>query len=46
MAFAIAGTLGWSGPSPASLAPYGPSGSTDSTMIDSSSGVSMDVGMR
>ena len=31
---AMAGMEGWSGPSPASFAPYGPSGSIDSTMSD------------
>ena len=43
---AIAGIEGCSGPSPASLAPYGPSGSSDSTIRDAISGVSRLVGIR
>jgi hypothetical protein len=43
-AFAIAGMIGLSGPSPASLAPKGPSGSMDSTTIACISGVSSEVG--
>ena len=44
-AFAIAGITGFSGPSPASFAPKGPSASTLSTTIASSAGVSSDVGI-
>jgi hypothetical protein len=42
----MAGIEGCSGPSPASFAPYGPSGSIDSTISEWSSGVSSEVGMR
>jgi len=45
IALAIAGTDEWSGPSPASFAPYGPSGSTDSTIAASKSGQSSEVGI-
>ena len=45
IALAIAGITGLSGPWPASFAPYGPSGSGDSTRIVSISGVSSVVGI-
>src|SRR5206468_303749 len=44
-AFAMAGITGFSGPSPASFAPKGPSASTLSTTIASSAGVSSEVGI-
>src|SRR5204863_6344130 len=46
IAFAIAGMIGWSGPSPASFAPYGPPGSMLSTIEAMISGVSTLVGIR
>ena len=44
-ALQTAGRIGSSGPSPASLAPKGPSESFDSTMIGTISGISCTVGI-